>query len=168
MDKREAAAAPRSSNSKALAGRANPTFLDFFAGAGLVRLGLEPLWTCSWANDIDPKKQLVYEARFGDREFVLGDVGDVSADSLPKDVDMAWASFPCQDLSLAGPRRGINAERSGTFWEFSRVMRESLEQGERPPLIVIENVVGLLNREGFSDVVPGYRLARHAVRASCD
>ena len=152
MGKREVSSRPRKNSSPISVGHATPTFLDFFAGAGLVRLGLEPLWSCSWANDIDPKKQQVYETWFGSQEFVLGDVGGISADSLPKGVDMAWASFPCQDLSLAGSRRGMNAERSGTFWEFSRLMRDSLEQGERPPLIVIENVVGLLSGEDFPNL----------------
>lgn len=126
------------------------TFLEFFAGAGLVRLGLEPLWSCVWANDIDTRKQEVYEARFGSGEFLLGDVARVAKETLPAGSDMAWASFPCQDLSLAGWRRGMKAERSGTFWEFWRLMNDSLIEGERPPLIVIENVVGMLYGKDFS------------------
>ena len=126
------------------------SFLEFFAGAGLVRLGLEPLWSCIWANDIDPRKQKVYEEWFGSGEFVLGDVGTVTIDSLPIGADMAWASFPCQDLSLAGWRRGMNAERSGTFWEFWRLMHDSMQQGDRPPLVVIENVVGMLYGKNFA------------------
>ena len=125
------------------------TFLDFFAGAGLVRLGLEPSWSCRWANDIDARKQEVYEAEFGAVEFALGDVARITTDSLPAAADMAWASFPCQDLSLAGWRKGIGAERSGTYWEFWRLMRDSLGTGDRPPLIVIENVVGMLYGEDF-------------------
>ena len=125
------------------------TFLDFFAGAGLVRLGLEPSWSCTWANDIDARKQEVYEAEFGAGEFTLGDVAGVAVDSLPAGADMAWASFPCQDLSLAGSRKGMKAERSGTYWEFWRLMCDSLDRGERPPLIVIENVVGMLYGRDF-------------------
>lgn len=125
------------------------TFMDFFAGAGLVRLGLEPSWSCTWANDIDARKQEVYEAEFGAGEFALGDVASVAADSLPVGADLAWASFPCQDLSLAGSRKGMKAERSGTYWQFWRLMRESLRQGDRPPLIVIENVVGMLYGSDF-------------------
>ena len=125
------------------------TFLDFFAGAGLVRLGLEPSWSCAWANDIDARKQEVYEAHFGAEEFLLGDVASLAADSLPAGSDMAWASFPCQDLSLAGWRRGMRAERSGTYWEFWRLMNDSFDRGERPPLIVIENVVGMLYGKDF-------------------
>ena len=125
------------------------TFLDFFAGAGLVRLGLEPSWSCTWANDIDARKQEVYEAAFGAGEFELGDVASIAVDSLPAGADMAWASFPCQDLSLAGSRKGMKAERSGTYWEFWRLMCDSLDRGQRPPLIVIENVVGMLYGSDF-------------------
>lgn len=126
------------------------TFLDFFAGAGLVRLGLEPSWSCTWANDIDARKQEVYVAEFGAEEFALGDVADIATVSLPTGADMAWASFPCQDLSLAGSRKGMKAERSGTYWGFWRLMRDSLERGQRPPLVVIENVVGMLYGSNFS------------------
>lgn len=62
---------------------------------------------------------------------------------------MAWASFPCQDLSLAGWQRGLSADRSGTFWAFWRLMRELREQHRRPPLIVIENVLGVLYGDSF-------------------
>ena len=80
----------------------------------------------------------------------MGDVGTVTIDSLPFGADMAWASFPCQDLSLAGWRRGLKAERSGTFWEFWRLMHDSMQRGERPPLVVIENVVGMLYGKDFA------------------
>ena len=122
-------------------------FLEFFAGAGLVRLALEPEWRCVWANDVSAKKAEVYRANFGEAEFRLDDVARVKADELP-DAALAWASFPCQDLSLAGWRRGISAPRSGTFWEFWRLMREM--GARRPRLIVLENVVGLLYGDNFS------------------
>ena len=126
------------------------TFLDFFAGAGLVRLALEEDWSCTWANDNDPRKQEVYEARFGRNEFVLADVAEVHADSLPSNADMAWASFPCQDLSVAGNKRGLNAERSGTFWSFWGIMRDLMCTRSRPRMIVIENVAGLLRGQEFT------------------
>lgn len=124
-------------------------YYEFFAGAGLVRLALEPDWVCAWANDIDAKKAEVYRANFGRDHFVLGDVADVTADTLPTRADMAWASFPCQDLSLAGWLRGMSAERSGTFWAFWRIMRDLFDKGDRPPVIVIENVAGLLYGDNF-------------------
>lgn len=126
------------------------TFLEFFAGAGLARLGLEPHWNCVWANDIDETKGTVYAENFGDSHLVIGDVADVEASDLPKHTTLAWASFPCQDLSLAGWRRGMSAKRSGTFWEFWKLMFELFERGERPPIIVLENVTGLLSGEDFN------------------
>jgi DNA (cytosine-5)-methyltransferase 1 len=126
-----------------------PLFYDFFAGAGLATLGLGPGWECVWANDIDPTKESVYVANFGDEHFVRKDIADVRAVEFAKPADLAWASFPCQDLSLAGWHRGLSAERSGTFWEFWRIMHELHERGARPSMIVIENVAGLLYGESF-------------------
>lgn len=125
-----------------------PRFLEFFAGAGLVRLGLEPEWRCVFANDLSPKKAAAYRANFGDEGFHVGDVASLSADDLP-DAELAWASFPCQDLSLAGWRRGMSAPRSGAFWPFWQLMRDLDRAGRRPPVIAIENVVGLLHGDGF-------------------
>jgi DNA (cytosine-5)-methyltransferase 1 len=126
-----------------------PTFLEFFAGAGLVRQGLKLSWDCAWANDIDASKERIYTANFGTTEFWRGDVAHVVATSLPN-ADMAWASFPCQDLSLAGWQRGMSAKRSGTFWPFWLLMRDLFDSGRRPPVIVIENVPGLLYGDDFT------------------
>lgn len=126
-----------------------PRFLEFFAGAGIVRQGLLPAWRCVWANDIDPSKERVYTANFGKNEFLCGDVAKVDANSLPV-AHMAWASFPCQDLSLAGWQRGMSARRSGTFWAFWRLMRDLYDAGRRPPMVVIENVTGLLYGDNFT------------------
>lgn len=124
-------------------------FYDFFAGVGMVDLALAPRWRCVWANDFDPKKAAIYTANHGNGHFLLGDVADVTGSNLPAPVDMAWASFPCQDLSLAGWRRGMMGGRSGTFWEFYRVMGELHRSGQRPSIIVLENVVGLLQGQDF-------------------
>lgn len=125
-------------------------FIDFFAGVGLAELGLVPPWVCVWANDIDPKKKLIYDANFDSSRYLLADVEKITIDDLPSSADMAWASFPCQDLSLAGWRRGLSAKRSGTFWAFHRLMAQLHQQGRRPPLIVVENVTGLLHGEDFA------------------
>lgn len=126
-----------------------PKFWEFFAGAGLVRLALEPTWECTWANDIDARKADVYQANFGSRELVVRDVAAVNTNELPAPAAMAWASFPCQDLSLAGWRRGMTASRSGTFWPFWRLLHSLIMEGNRPPIVVIENVTGLLYGDNF-------------------
>ncbi len=126
-------------------------FYDFFAGAGLASLGLSGSWKCVWANDLDAKKAEVYRQNFKDDHYFIGDVASFTGNDLPNDCQLAWTSFPCQDLSLAGWRRGLSADRSGAFWAFWRIMRDKLKTGCRPPIIVIENVVGLLyGGDGFT------------------
>lgn len=75
-----------------------PTALDFFAGSGLVRLGLTPYFKTAWANDVCSKKRDTYVANFPDDNFVLKDICEVSGRDIPH-ADLAWASFPCQDLT---------------------------------------------------------------------
>jgi len=80
--------------------------LDFFAGSGLVRLGLETSFRPVWANDICAKKAAIYVANFPSDPFLLSDICDVNGSEVPA-ADLAWASFPCQDLSLAGAMSGM-------------------------------------------------------------
>ena len=128
-----------------------PTFAEFFAGIGLVRMGLERQgWEVAFANDMDPQKYEMYRNQFQDAEqhFLLGDINNIAADQVPT-VTMATASFPCTDLSLAGGRAGIHGNHSGTFWSFIRILEEMGER--RPPLVLIENVVGFLNSHNGND-----------------
>ena len=134
--------------------------LDFFAGSGLVRLGLEPDFDTVWANDVSEKKALVHHANFGSDAFLLRDIQEVRGDSLPA-ADLAWASFPCQDLSLAGNLTGMKAgTRSGLFWEWLRILDEA-SQSKRPPrVLVAENVVGFLVANDGADFRTAYRALR--------
>lgn len=127
-----------------------PTAAEFFAGIGLVRAGLERAGVdVVWANDIEPVKHAVYASNFDDAHYVLDDIRDVLGCSVPS-VDIATASFPCVDLSLAGNRRGLEGEQSGLFFEFSRVLRE---MGERiPPVVMVENVSSFVSSRGGDDL----------------
>jgi DNA (cytosine-5)-methyltransferase 1 len=127
-----------------------PTFYEFFAGGGMVRAGLGPGWTCLFANDFDAKKGLAYQANWGTGgELHVGDVRALSPADLPGRADLAWGSFPCQDLSLAGAGAGLAGERSGTFYAFWSLIRGL---GERAPEIVaVENVCGALTSHGGRD-----------------
>ena len=117
----------------------------------MARAGLGKDWTCRFANDFDPKKAASYAANWGDDHLVVGDVGALAVNRLPGHADLAWASFPCQDLSLAGSRAGLKGSRSGTFWSFWSLM-EGLSAARRAPrLIVLENVYGLLTSNGGKD-----------------
>ena len=117
------------------------TMHEFFAGSGLVAYGLQGMFRPLWSNDICPKKAAVYDANFENRHFVLDDIKNISGNTLPY-AHLSWASFPCQDLSLAGSIGGIDAERSGLVWEWLRILRE---MQQRPAILLIENVVGLLS-----------------------
>ena len=99
------------------------TMHEFFAGSGLVAYGLRGMFAPVWANDISEQKAAVYEANFGCERFVLDDIKNIKGSNLPF-AHLSWASFPCQDLSLAGSIGGIHASRSGLVWEWLRGLHE--------------------------------------------
>ena len=84
----------------------------------MVRAGLGPGWKCLFANDIDPRKNRAYRLNWNAETLVPGDVRTLTTADLPGRADLAWASFPCQDLSQAGLGAGLDGRKSGTFWAF--------------------------------------------------
>lgn len=127
------------------------TFYEFFAGGGMVRAALEPRWQCVFANDYDARKIETYIQNWGNREIVHQDVAKIVESDLPGQADLVWASFPCQDLSLAGAGAGLGGTRSGTFWPFWKLVRNLTGGGRRPAAIVIENVVGTITSHKGAD-----------------
>jgi len=118
----------------------------------MARLGLGQRWECLFANDFCEKKARAYKSNFnGAPELVVGDVGRLSTDDLPGKPSLVWASFPCQDLSLAGNGAGLKGERSGTFWPFWRLVEALIREGRGSPLILLENVVGTITSNGGRD-----------------
>ncbi len=130
--------------------------LDFFAGSGLATEGLKPYFHALWANDICPHKAKIYRQNHGEVRFCLMPIEEVHGRDLPSAV-LSWGSFPCQDLSLAGQMNGLRAERSGLVWHWLRVMDE---MQKRPPLVVAENVVGLVSVDEGNN----YMLLHNALR----
>jgi len=128
-------------------------YYDFFAGGGMARLGIGHRWRCLLANDICPKKAHAYRLNFPPaKEFILDDIANLTLAHLPGKPALAWASFPCQDLSLAGNRNGLTAKRSGSFWPFLNLMK-AMDDDKRPlPIIVLENVVGALTSNQGRDI----------------
>jgi DNA (cytosine-5)-methyltransferase 1 len=124
---------------------------EFFAGGGLARLGLEPDFRCVFANDIDPAKASAYRRAFGEAEMREGDIWKLSPIELPGAAALAWASFPCQDVSLAGERRGLAAPRSGAFWGFHQLIEQLAHANRAPDVLALENVSGLLSSHGGAD-----------------
>lgn len=128
-----------------------PSFYEFFAGGGMARAGLGKEWSCLFANDIDSRKAASYAANWGNDHLVIGDVAALKPADLPRGADLAWASFPCQDLSLAGDGAGLKGERSGTFWPFWQLMQSLRNEGRAPTVVVLENVCGALSSHDGKD-----------------
>jgi DNA (cytosine-5)-methyltransferase 1 len=127
-------------------------FFEFFAGGGMVRAGLGSAnWRCRFANDFDHKKSAVYRRNWGDGILKTADVRTLTTEDLPGAVDLAWASFPCQDLSLAGGGAGLKGDRSGTFWPFWSLMKQLVAEGRPPRIIALENVCGTLTSHEGKD-----------------
>lgn len=128
-----------------------PSFLEFFAGGGMARAGLGTGWECLLANDIDPKKAEAYRANWGGGDLVVCDIAEISAAQIGRQADLAWASFPCQDLSLAGHYEGLDGERSGTFWAFLKIVCDLGRRGRKPRIVMLENVYGALTSHQGAD-----------------
>ncbi len=127
-----------------------PRVAEFFVGIGLVGRALE-LEGCKviFANDVDPVKHRLFASNFDASVFTLGDIRQLHGHDVP-DIEIATASFPCTDLSLAGNRAGLNGSHSGTFWEFTRVLDEM--GSRRPSVVMLENVVGFFSSDGGRDL----------------
>ena len=118
----------------------------------MARAGLGEGWATTFANDFDPLKALTYRANWTGKNLVQADVWSIEAAQLPGRADLAWASSPCQDFSLAGGRAGLRGGRSSAFWGFWRLIEALGAEGRAPRALVIENVTGLLSSRGGADV----------------
>jgi DNA (cytosine-5)-methyltransferase 1 len=87
---------------------------------------------------------------------------------IPGEANLAWASFPCQDLSLAGGGAGLKGDRSGTFWPFWNLMKGLIREQRAPQLIVLENVCGTLSShdgKDFATICDAFQQAGYLVGA---
>lgn len=116
-------------------------YFEFFAGGGMTRAGLGPPWECLYANDFDVGKAATYQANWGPID--TRDIAHVRVENLPPvRADLASASTPCQDLSCAGTRLGLDpGTRSAAFWPFVGLLQQLGEAGRLPRLVMVENVV---------------------------
>ena len=134
------------------------TAIEFFAGMGLMRAGLEQVGIETvFANDIDATKAKLYADNWGLSELLVGDIRGLNGDDIPE-ADLATASFPCTDMSLAGKYKGLKGTQSSLVMDFLRILHE---MGDRAPkTLMIENVMGFLTANDGKDwetVVSGIR-----------
>ncbi|MFI6575311.1 DNA cytosine methyltransferase [Nocardiopsis sp. NPDC050513] len=151
--------APASDIASTTTGQTVFTVAEFFAGIGLARLGLERSgFKVTWANDLDDQKHDMYRRHFADAEdhYVLRDIREIAGappGDAPGRVDLAWASFPCTDLSLAGGRSGLAGQHSSTFWDFINIVKTmDLRDDTAPAVIALENVNGFATSHQGDDM----------------
>lgn len=107
----------------------NFTAAEYFAGIGLVRMGLEAAnWRIDFATDISEKKYRMYRGFFADapEHYVIKDIFELDPQSVPSTL-LATCSFPCIDLSLAGKMGGIGGRHSSAFWGFIHILESQRE-----------------------------------------
>lgn len=120
-------------------------FLDFFAGIGGFRLGMEMAGhECVGHCEIDKYAERSYRAihEVKDYEWFANDITRVEPRDLPE-ADCYCFGFPCQAFSIAGKRGGFEDTRGTLFFEVMRLVKE-----RHPSILFAENVKGLLNHEG--------------------
>ena len=137
---------------------------SLFSGIGGFDLGFERAGIKTiWQVEIDAYCRRVLERRFPDT-IRFTDIRECGVGNLSP-VDILSGGFPCQDISHAGKRAGIDGERSGLWSEYARIIREL-----RPRYVVVENVSALLVR-GMERVLGdlaacGYNAEWESIRAS--
>ncbi|MES2213294.1 MAG: DNA (cytosine-5-)-methyltransferase [Patescibacteria group bacterium] len=118
-------------------------FMDFCAGIGAGRLGLEKNGLkCVGFSEIDPEAEKTYRLFFGESEKNYGDLTKIDPKSLP-DFDMMIAGFPCQSFSIIGERKGMDDERGQIIFSLINIML-----AKNVKYFILENVKGLTNHEG--------------------
>jgi DNA (cytosine-5)-methyltransferase 1 len=141
---------------------------ELFAGIGGLGLGLEATgkFEVAWQVEKDDYAMKILNKHWPDVPK-HDDVTTFPPKDGDWDVDLLAGGFPCQDVSVAGNRKGITGERSGLFFEVIRIAKEL-----RPKWILLENVTGLLVRgRGMGSVLGelaeiGYDSEWHCISAS--
>lgn len=121
-------------------------FVDFFAGIGGIRLGLEQAGhKCVGFCEFDKYARTAYKAMYDtEGEWENHDVRTVKPYDVPA-ADLWCFGFPCQDISVAGKQKGLQeGERSGLFYEIMRLLA-GRRQEDRPRWLLVENVKNLLS-----------------------
>lgn len=121
-------------------------FVDFFAGIGGIRLGLEQAGhKCVGFCEFDKYARTAYKAMYDtEGEWESHDVRATKPYDVPA-ADLWCFGFPCQDISVAGKQKGLQeGERSGLFYEIMRLLAGRRKE-DRPRWLLIENVKNLLS-----------------------
>ncbi len=117
------------------------SYFSLFSGIGGFELGIEqvmPYAKCVGYSEINPYALSIYKKHFKEHKN-YGDATKINYRTVPS-FDLLVGGSPCQDLSLAGKRYGLNGNRSGLFKEYIRAIKE-----KQPSYFIWENVKGTLS-----------------------
>jgi DNA (cytosine-5)-methyltransferase 1 len=138
------------------------TVLDLFSGIGGFSLGLERagMRTTAFCENDDACRKVLHKHWPGILKFK--DIRDLRPE--PGDYDVVCGGFPCQDISVAGKKRGLKGERSSLWFEFKRIVEKV-----RPKYAIVENVANLRN-QGLNQILKdfwsiGYDCEWHIISA---
>ena len=107
--------------------------------------------TPAWASEIEPFPRAVSSSNFPKMKH-LGDICGIKGFEI-EPVDIITFGSPCQDLSIAGRREGLDGKRSGLFLEAVRIIKEmrGATNGRYPQIAIWENVIGAFSSNGGED-----------------
>lgn len=121
----------------------NIKFIDFCAGIGAGRLGLEKnSMECIGFSEINANSEKTYRSFFGNDEVNYGDLMKIDSNNLP-DFDLMIGGFPCQSFSVIGDRKGMEDDRGKVIFGLIKIMKE-----KNLKYFILENVKGLTNHDG--------------------
>jgi DNA (cytosine-5)-methyltransferase 1 len=113
-------------------------YFSLFTGAGGFEQGLPKDWECVGMSEIDKYANMVLRYHYP-KVKNYGDVSEIRWNEIP-DFNLLVGGSPCQDVSIAGKRKGINAQRSGLFFQYVKCLKE-----KNPDYFIWENVAGMLS-----------------------
>lgn len=117
----------------------------------MARAGLGDNWKCVLANDFDDIKVKCYGENWGSHDLIAGDIRTISPNNIPDNLDLAWASTPCQNFSSAGMGEGLLGSSSSVFTAWWELIQKKQASGTHPKIVVLENVRGLLKSRNGQD-----------------
>jgi DNA (cytosine-5)-methyltransferase 1 len=120
----------------------NLTFIDFCAGIGAGRLGLQMNGLKPIAySEINYHSEKTYKILFGDKEQNLGDLTKINIGTLPN-FNLMIGGFPCQTFSIIGKRQGFQDRRGQIIFSLLKILDD-----KSVPYFIFENVKGLINHD---------------------
>lgn len=127
------------------------TFLDFFAGMGGFRLGMEQAGhKCLGYVEIMERPRIAYEGIHNtEGEWTDYDIRTIRVEDMPR-ANVWCGGWPCQDNSKNGKGEGLRGNRSGLFFSITNNLRQ-LKEEDKPELLFLENVENTLHINGGFD-----------------